>query len=139
MAKHVLKNASVTINAVDLSNHVASVTIETTRDEKDVTAMGAVNKEIIAGLGDATITLDVFQDYGAASVDATLFPLSQSNTSFPVIVKPDAGAVSPTNPSYTMQAMLFNYNPLAGAVGDENRTPVTLRNAAQTGLVRATA
>src|SRR5262245_27311478 len=139
MPKHVLKDASLTVNAIDLSNHVASVTIETTRDEKEVTSMGAVNKVIIAGLSDATISVEFLQDYDAASVDATLFPLSKQDTPFPVVVKPKSAAVSPTNPSFTMQAMLFNYNPLAGAVGDENRTPVTFRNATQAGLVRATA
>ena len=138
MAKHVLKDASIVVNGVNLSDHVSEVTIETSRDEVDVTAMGAVNKMIVAGLGDATITMTVYQDYAAASVDATLFPLSQTNTPFAVVVKPTSAAVSATNPSFTMQALLFDYSPIAGGVGDANTTEVTFRNADQTGLVRAT-
>ena len=75
MAKHVLTNAEVLVNAVDLSDHVSSVTIETTRPEIDVTAMGASYQEFIPGLADATFTINFFQDFAAAKTHATLQPL----------------------------------------------------------------
>jgi hypothetical protein len=59
MAKFVLTNASVSVNGVDLSDHVQSVTVETTRDDVEVTAMGATYKSYLGGLGDANITGDV--------------------------------------------------------------------------------
>ena len=40
MAKFVLKTATVTVNSVDLSDHISSVTVETTYDSVDVTAFG---------------------------------------------------------------------------------------------------
>ena len=40
MAKFVLTDASVTLNSVDLSDHVASVTLDITADEIVTTAMG---------------------------------------------------------------------------------------------------
>ena len=137
MAKFVLKDASITVNGVNLSDHVSSVTIESSFDEVDFTAFGSKYKEIGQGIGDATITLAVFQDFAAASVDATLWPLSQSGATFPVVVKPTSLAVSATNPSYTMTAVLLSFNPLAGAVGEASTTDVTLRNAANVGIVRA--
>lgn len=137
MAKFVLKDASVTVNSVNLSNHISSVTIESSFDEVDVTAFGSTYKEILQGMGDGTITLSVFQDFAAASVDATLWPLSQSGASFPVVVKPTSAAVSATNPSYTMTAVLLSFNPIAGAVGEASTTDVTLRNSSATGIVRA--
>jgi hypothetical protein len=100
--------------------------------------MGAVNKEIQLGLGDATITVGFFQDFAAASVDATLWPLYANKTNFTMVVKPTSAAVSATNPSYTMTAVLPTYNPLAGSVGEASTTQIGFRNAAQTGLVRAT-
>lgn len=138
MAKFVLKDASVVVNSVDLSNHVSSVTVETEFDEVDLTAFGSTYREFGQGLGDATITLAVFQDFAASSVDATLWPLSQSGGTFPVVVKPTSSAVGTANPSYTMTARLFSYNPIDGEVGEASTTSVVLRNAAQSGLVRAT-
>lgn len=138
MAKFVLKNPVVTVNSVDLSNHISQATIETTFDEVDVTSFGSTYKEILQGMGDATITLSFFQDFAAGSVDATLWPLSQSGSSFPVTVKPTNAAVSSTNPRYDMTGVLLSYNPVDGAVGDASATDVSIRNAAQTGLTRNT-
>lgn len=139
MAHFVLKDAVVTVDGVNLSDHVSEVSIETERDEVDVTAMGANNKVFVAGLGDATITATMFQDFAAAEVDATLWPLSSSNTPFVVSVKATSGATSPTNPLYSMTSLMYGYSPLDGSIGDASSTEVTFRNASQAGLTRATA
>jgi len=139
MAKFVLKNAFITVDGVNLSDHCSSVTIETTFDEVDVTGFGGTYKEIIQGMGDATITLNVFQDFAAGSVDATLWPLSQSGATFPVVVRATSAVVSATNPQYGMTGVLLNYNPIAGGVGEASTTDVAIRNGAQTGLTRAIA
>jgi hypothetical protein len=136
MAKFVLKNPIITLNAVDLSDHCSSCTIETQFDDVDLTAFGAIYKQIAQGLGDATMTFAMFQDFAAGSVDATLWPLSQSGSSFPVTVKPTNAAVGATNPRYDMTGVLLTYNPIDGGVGDASTTDVTIRNAAQTGLTR---
>jgi hypothetical protein len=121
MAKHVLKNADVVVNSVNLSAWIRSVTLETSRPEVDVTAMGNTHQQFAPGIGDATITLEVYQDYAAAAVDATLYPLSSSESAFNVVIKPTSAAVSATNPSYTMSSLLY----------------VTFRNAG-TGITKAT-
>jgi hypothetical protein len=61
---------AVTVNGVDVSNHCSQATIETKFDDVDFTAFGSIYKQIAQGLGDATITLSLFQDYAAGSVDA---------------------------------------------------------------------
>lgn len=139
MAKKILKNADITVNAVNISNQCREVTIETERDEVEVTGFQAANKEFLPGLGDATITLDVLVDFGASSIDATFWPLSTTDTPFPVVVKPEPGAVGPGNPSYTMQGLMYGYSPISGAVGEALTSEVPIRNAAQAGLVRAIA
>ena len=137
--KFVLKDAFISIDGVDLSDHCSSVTIETTFDEQDVTGFGSTYREFLQGLGDATITLAIFQDFDAASVDATLWPLSQSGDTFPVIVRATSAVVGPTNPQFDMTGSLFSYNPIAGEVGNASTTDVSIRNASSTGLVRTTA
>lgn len=135
MAKVVLTDARVTVNGVNLSDHVSSVTVETSKDEVDVTAMGAAFKQLLAGLGDATITLSVFQDFAGGSVHSTVWPLYQAGSQFPVTVRPTSAAESATNPTLTMTGVILTYSPLAGSVGDASTTDITIRNAAQTGIV----
>jgi hypothetical protein len=138
MAKIVLRDAFIQVDGVDLSDHASSVTIETKFDLQDATGFGSRFKANLQGLGDATATVNFLQDFDAASVDATLWPLSQSGEPFEIVVKPTSAAVSETNPSYTMQAILSTYNPLDGKVGDVSATQVAFNNAGQDGIVRAT-
>jgi hypothetical protein len=139
MAKKILKNVSITVNAVEVGNQFREIAIETERDEVEVTGFQAANKEYLPGLGDGTITGEAFVDYGASSIDATFWPLSKQDTPFPVVIKPDTGVVSATNPSYTMQALMYGFSPIAGAVGEAATTEITFRNADETGIVRAIA
>ncbi len=139
MATFVLKDAVVMIDNVNLSDHISEVSIETERDEVDVTAMGATSKVNVAGLGDATITMTLFQDFAATKVDATLWPLSSTNTPFIVTIKATSAVTSATNPLYSMTCLMYGYSPLSGGIGDASSTEVTFRNAAQAGLTRATA
>lgn len=139
MAKQILRNAVITVNGVNLSDHASSVTITTEYDDVDLTSFGATLREHSKGMGDGSIEIEFFQDFAAASVDATLWPISQGTTAVPVTVKADSAATSATNPLYTMQGLLMNYSPLAGSVGEASTTGVTFQNGAQTGIVRTTA
>jgi hypothetical protein len=138
MGKFTLNDAYISVNAVVLSDHGNQVDIVTQSEQVDFTAFGAANKEYGRGIGDGTITATFFQDFAAASVDATLWPLSQTDTPFEVEVRASSAAVSATNPSYTMQALLFEYHPIQGGIGEASTTPVTFQNASQDGIVRST-
>jgi hypothetical protein len=138
MAKFVLKTAVVTVDGDDISDHVSEVTIETERDEVDVTSMGSANREILAGLGDATITLTVFQDFASNEIDQNMYQHSIEDSPFEVTVKPTNATVSATNPEYSLPAaLLFSYSPIAGAVGEASTTELVFRNAGPLGLVKA--
>lgn len=140
MGKFVMKNASITVNGTNLSDHCSSVTVENTTDEVDVTSFGSNNyRAFLPGFLDANITATFFQDFAASSVDAILWPLNQSGGTFDVVVLSSGTTASSTNPSYTLRASLFNFNPMGGAVGDAASTDVTFRNAGTAGLVRGTA
>ncbi len=139
MAKFILTDASVTVNGVNLSDHVQKVTVETTKDDVDVTAMGATYKAYLGGLGDANMQVTFFSDFAASSVHATLFPLSTTTTPFPVIVKPSSAATSTTNPSFWISALMFGYTPIDGSIGDASTMDVEFRNASQSGMLVSTA
>jgi len=127
----VLTNAQVTVNGVDLSDHVDSVEVQTNVDDVDITAMGASAHQHAPGLRNDKITVNFLQDFAAGKVDATLFPLL-GNTGFSVKVVPVATTVSTTNPSYTATCVLFTYNPLSGKVGERSDTSVEFQ---ATGLI----
>lgn len=140
MAKAVLRNAYISVNGVNLSDHCSSVTLEDSAEEVDFTAFtSSAYREFGQGMKDATVTAEFFQDYATGSVDATLYPLYDSGGTFSVVVKPDGGATSATNPSYTLVARLYTYGGLAGAVGDANTVSATFRNAGTAGITRGTA
>ena len=124
MAKFVLDDADVTINAVDLSVYVKSVTINYEAEVKDITAMGDDGREKLAGLRNGSIEIEFFQDFVAAKVDATLFPLVGA-AEFTVLILPTSAAVGADNPLYTSSCILASYSPIRGSVGDEATATAT--------------
>jgi hypothetical protein len=138
MAISVLTDAMVIINSVTLSDHANSVTVNDTRDSVDITAFGAVNKAVTKGLGDASISVDFFQDFAAGKTDATLRPLIGSG-GIVIEVRPTSGARSATNPAAVMTGMLMNYNFIAGGVGEASTISAEFVNSSQTGMQYLTA
>jgi hypothetical protein len=135
MATLVLTDADVVINSVNLSSAVRSVTVNYSAELQDETAMGDDTRIRLGGLKDWSMDMEFNQDFAAANVDATLFPLV--GTTFAVEVKPTSGAVSATNPKYTGTGILESYPPLGNAVGDLATTSITIQSAGT--LTRATA
>ena len=124
MARIVLTNALVTINAVDLSDLVASITLSSSIDIIETTAFGTSGARArIGGLADNSISLEFHQDYSTSEVEATIFPLIGTVTT--VTVKPVNAATSATNPLYTISALVSEWTPLNGAVGELATASVT--------------
>ena len=117
MAKFYAQDYKVTIGTTVLSTSIASVTLDITTDEIETTSFGnAGYRTRIGGLKDASVSLDFHQDFGAGSVDALLFPLMGSTVA--VKIAPTSGTVTATNPEYRFDALVTQYQPFAGAVGD---------------------
>lgn len=136
MATQVFTDAYVLINAVDLSDHVRSVTLNYSAELVDETAMGDTTRVRKGGVKDWSMEVEFNQDYAASSVDATLFSLVGST--FTVTVRPDnSDGVSATNPNYTGTGILESYAPLSGSYGDLHTTSITIQSAGA--LSRATA
>lgn len=138
MAIHVLTNASVVFNSVDLSDHVRSVTVNMSSEDVDLTAMGATSRTHAPGLRDDRVEIEWLQDYATSKVDQTLSTYVGSATGATLVIKPTTSAVSSTNPSYTMTAILLDYTPISGTVGEANTVPSTFLPAAGSSITRAT-
>jgi hypothetical protein len=138
MAKLVLRDCYIEVDGTDFSSHVSSVTINLAKDEIDTTNFGGDGRERAHGLKDDSFELTFQQDYSAASVDDTLYPLWDEEQEFVVKVRPRSTAKAADNPEYSATCILLEYTPLAGDVGDLSTTDVTFP-AQRNGIVRATA
>ncbi len=116
MAKFVATDYSITINGTDFSTSLASVDLTIDTDDVETTAFGGEWRTRVGGLKSASLSLDFHQDFGAASVDATLWPLL--NTIATVVIKPTSASAAATNPSYTAECLVNQYQPFASSVGD---------------------
>jgi hypothetical protein len=134
MAQVVLTNADITCNGVVLSNRSNSVELNYEVESVEVTAFGG-NRSFVGGLQNNTITIEFMQDFAAANVEATIFPLVGQQTT--VTVRASAAATSSTNPLYTVSGTyLASHTPVAGAVGELAMTSLTFTGGT---LVKTTA
>jgi hypothetical protein len=123
MAKFVATDHKITINGTNLSNSLQSVDLTIQADEVDTTTFGGNFKTVTGGLLSGSVTLNFYQDFGAAAVDATLWPLL--NTAATVVITPTSATVSSTNPSYSAVCLVSQYQPFASTVGDLATLSVT--------------
>ena len=123
MAVFLNNGVSVTVNSVDLSDHVTSITINRTFDELEVTAMGDSGHKFVKGLEASSITIDFLNDTATSEVLQTL--QAAWGTSVPVVIKQSSLAVSATNPSYTMTCLINNTTDINGSVADLSTQSVT--------------
>ena len=123
MAVYLSNGVVLTVNAVDLSTLVSSVTLNRSFDELEVTAMGDSGHKFVRGLEASSITIDFFNDEATAKTLQTLNATLGTNTV--VTVKQTSAAASATNPLYTMTCLVNNITPINGAVGDISIQSVT--------------
>ena len=123
MARIVLTNASVTFASTDVSSYVSSITLSTSLDVVDTTSFGNTARTRVAGLADNQVTVEFFQDFGSGLLESIVYPTIGTSTA--MIIKPVAGSTTATNPSYSFNALVSEWQPLSGAVGELATASVT--------------
>ena len=124
MAVFMSNGVVLTVNSVDLSNHVTSCTINRSFDELEVTAMGDSGHKFVKGLEASSITIDFLNDTATSNVLQTLQAAWGTNVT--VTAKQTSAATSATNPLYTMTCLINNTTDINGAVGDLSTQSLTL-------------
>lgn len=131
------KDVTVTVNTVDLSDHVRSVSIGRTRNTSDKAAMGDDAMSDTLGLMVESMSVSFNQDFAASSVHATLNPLFVNGTSHAVVVKPTSAAVGATNPSFTLTGFLTDYPVISATLGETMVVDCNWTNGSATGIAVA--
>lgn len=125
MAKIVLTDVKVLINSVNLSDHISSITLDTKTDVVDTTGFSSTAaKTKVAGLKDNSVTIEFYQDFATSNVEQTIYPLLGTATT--IIVSPTSatnGVVG--NPTYTFSALVSEWTPLKGGIGELATASVT--------------
>lgn len=117
MAIFVATDFNVSINgSTALASYLTQVELKATATDVTTTAFGSQWVTRVAGLREGSLTLTFNQDYAAATVDATLWPLLGANAT--VVIKPTGSAVGTSNPAYTAICVVTDLTPVSGQVGD---------------------
>lgn len=123
MAKLVLTNAYVSIAGVNLSDHIASISLATQYDLVDTTQFGDTSKKMIAGLAANSVSFEFHQDFQAGSVESVIYPLLGTATA--CIIKPLDSAVNASNPQYSFNVLIAEWTPLNASAGELTTASVT--------------
>jgi len=117
MAIFVATDFSVSINgSTALASYLTQVELKASANDITTTSFGSSWVTRVAGLKEGSLTLQFNQDYAAAAVDATLWPLL--GTQATVVIKPLSSAVSSANPAYTAICSVIDLTPVSGNIGD---------------------
>lgn len=129
-----LSNPSVTINSVDLSDQCTAATITYMAEALENTAFGSTARTYTSGLQNNTVTVTLYQSYAATETEASIYSLVGTTTT--LVLKPSSGAVSATNPSYTIStAYLESHTPINASLGELSTIDLTFTGGS---IVKAT-
>lgn len=124
MAVFLNNTVGLKINAIDLSDHVTSVTLNYAADELEVTSMGDTAHKFVKGLESGTLTVSLLNDTATSNVLQTL-NAAFGTTVAVKMVQEKTPAVSATNPLYTFDILVNNLTPINGGVGDIGTQDIT--------------
>ena len=136
MAKQTFPDPFFSVDGVDLSDRVESLTLTYESEANDAASGGDSVRPMLPGLKNWGVQVNFRQDFAAANVDATLFAKLGTNSA--LVIRPTVAVVSATNPQYAGTGLLTSYAPLGGAVGDVINAPATWVPGAGTDLARTT-
>ncbi len=123
MAVFLNNGVVVTVNSVDLSDHVTSVSLNRAFEELTVTSMGDSGQKYVKGLEASSLTIDFLNDTATGEVLQTLQAAYGTNVT--VTLKQTSAATSATNPLYTMTCLVNNLTDINGEVGSLGMQSVT--------------
>ncbi|MGA1505904.1 MAG: hypothetical protein ACO37V_04985, partial [Ilumatobacteraceae bacterium] len=114
----VLNQATLTVDSVDFSDQVSTITVTESYEALESTAFGDTARKFVKGLGNHEISATLMIAYGTSEVEEKLNSLA--GTTFDVVVTPTTSATpGVSNPEYTLSgAYLESVTPVNGGVGE---------------------
>jgi hypothetical protein len=124
MAKMVLLAEFISIGGNDLTSYCNKAEVTAEVEEKDVTTYGSGGwKEVLGGIKSGQLALEFKQDVAAAALDSIMWPLLGTVVAFEARLS--SAAVGASNPKYTGNVLIKEWNPIQGGVGDDATVKAT--------------
>ena len=115
---------AVIAGATTISTFVSSVSLSREVDAVEITAMTDTVQNIIGGIERPSVTLEVFNDFAASSVNSIFEDALGTKLALQLI--PVTGTVSATNPRYSMSVLVSQWQPINGSTDAPATASITL-------------
>jgi hypothetical protein len=131
MARLVLTDANILFASNDISSYITSIGLSTSYDVIDTTGISTTGaaRTRLAGLADNSLTLEFNQDFADNALEELINGTTTTNGTVglvvAMVVKPTSAATSASNPKYSFNALVSEWQPLSGAVGELATASVT--------------
>ncbi len=112
MAAFVYTDAYISINSVDHSSDVKSVTLNVDLSSEDSTTMGQDWTNLVGGVLSGSVSIEFVDDMDNSALDDLVWALVIAKTAVALEIRPDSASVGSNNPSFT-----GNILPTATSVG----------------------
>ncbi len=139
-----LKDGFISIAGVDLSDHCAEFTLNTSTAELENSAMGDYTDFSTPGLLKWSVEAKFYQDFASGSVHSVLEALRAQLATLgvppvaPIVLRPSkTNAVSATNPQWSGDIFISKYPPLGGKHGENLMVAVTMAAASNLAVASA--
>lgn len=123
-----LSNPTITINSVSLTDQCTSASLTYSYESHETTSFGDTARKFgassVTSLQNNECVVTLYQSYAASETEATIFGLVGIQTT--IVIQPASGAVSTTNPSYTLTgAYLESHTPISASLGELSTVDLT--------------
>ena len=108
---------SLTIATQDLTDQASSISFTLGSNPLTSTAFGDTGERMVPGLQTVEGTITLYASYGATEVEGVLAGQVGTGTTT-IVVKKDAGAISASNPEWTISNTMIANNAYAYTVGE---------------------
>lgn len=131
MPRLVITDANVLFDNTDISQYITSISLSTSYDVIDTTGLSTTGaaRTRLAGLADNSITIEFNNDYADEALEEKINGTNTTNGKVglvvTMVVKPTSAATSASNPKYTFNALVSEWQALSGAVGELSTASVT--------------
>ena len=123
MAIFMGNKVAVVVGTSTISSFVSTVSLNREVEAVTITAMNDVVQNMIGGIEVSSISMEIFNDFAAASVNSLFEDAIGSKLAIKLI--PVTGTVSSTNPSYSMSCLITQWTPIAGSTDSAALASVT--------------
>ena len=123
MAIFMGNKVAVIVGTSTISSFVSTVSLNREVEAVTITAMNDNVQNMIGGIEVSSLSMEIFNDFAAASVNSLFEDAIGSKLAIKLI--PVTGTVTATNPSYSMSCLITQWTPIAGSTDSAALASVT--------------